>query len=289
MKYLQLNLIAIIALIVSCNQEPEYYKTLEPKPELEKSEDTAFKEPVVFRNDDIVFHQIDEHTWHGNGHLVYNESVYLVEGEDKALLIDAGTKIQALRKICQKITDKPIVLVATHVHADHTGEAINEFDEIWINAADEVNVPSNMSNYKGKINYLVDGSCFDLGGRKIQVVFTPGHTPGSTTFIDIDAHYGFSGDAFGSGNLLIFTNLSTVKYTSLRMQNLIQKYKITHFYPGHYWGNNLETPQRVSDLAKISDAILNETIIPESNFTSQLNLIVDTLGVKLNYSNNGIF
>jgi len=35
----------------------------------------VIKEPVVFNNEDIVFHQIDEHTWQGNGHLMYNESL----------------------------------------------------------------------------------------------------------------------------------------------------------------------------------------------------------------------
>ena len=60
-----------------------------------------------------------------------------------------------------------------------------------------------------KRQYLSNGQIFDLGNRKIEVVFTPGHTYGSVTFIDRDKHYGFSGDAFGSGNLLVFTNLST--------------------------------------------------------------------------------
>ena len=43
-----------------------------------------YPETFVFRDEDIVFRQIDEHTWEGNGHLVYNESVYVIEGEDKA-------------------------------------------------------------------------------------------------------------------------------------------------------------------------------------------------------------
>lgn len=33
-----------------------------------------FKEKTIFKNADVEFRQIDEHTWHGNGHLVYNES-----------------------------------------------------------------------------------------------------------------------------------------------------------------------------------------------------------------------
>lgn len=48
----------------------------------------------VFKHDDIVFHQIDDHTWVGNGHLASNESLFLGEGNEWALLINAGTEIK---------------------------------------------------------------------------------------------------------------------------------------------------------------------------------------------------
>ena len=35
---------------------------------------------VVYQDDEVVFRQLDEHTWIGNGHRVYNESLYIVEG-----------------------------------------------------------------------------------------------------------------------------------------------------------------------------------------------------------------
>ena len=63
---------------------------------------------VVYQDDEVVFRQLDEHTWIGNGHRVYNESLYLVEGNDRALLIDAGTRIPELDKIVAKITSKPL-------------------------------------------------------------------------------------------------------------------------------------------------------------------------------------
>lgn len=242
-----------------------------------------FKEPTVFKDSNVEIRQIDQHTWHGNGHLMFNESIYLIEGEKSAILLDAGTYIPGLKKIVEEIVKKPVTLIATHVHPDHTGASVNEWDTIWINAADEVNAPIFMKDYKGVKRYLTDGQIFDLGGREIEVVFTPGHTPGSTTFIDKEAHYGFSGDAFGSGNLLVFTNLSTEIASCNRLTRFINKYDIHHFYPGHYWGNNLETPTRVNDVAKICEGILDGTMQPTEGTNKNLPNVVDMFGVKINY------
>ncbi len=247
------------------------------------AQQSNFKEKTVFKNDDVEIRQLDEHTWHGNGHLVYNESIYLIEGETSAILLDAGTRIPGLRKIVEGIVRKPVTLIATHVHGDHTGSAVNEWDSIWINAADEVNVPSNMKGYKGKKLYLTDGQVFDLGGRSIEVVFTPGHTPGSTTFLDRQAGYGFSSDAFGSGNLLVFTDLSTEIATCQRLTRFIEKYGIRYLYPGHYWGDNLETPQRVKDVGRICEGILDGSLQPTPGTNRSLPHIVDMYGVKVNY------
>ena len=85
------------------------------------AQQSNLNEKEVFKNDDVVFRQIDEHTWVGTGHMTYNESLYLVEGTDKAVLIDAGTNIKDLDRIVAAITKKPVMLVATHVHPDHTG------------------------------------------------------------------------------------------------------------------------------------------------------------------------
>ena len=184
----------------------------------------GIEEKEVLKNEDVIFHQIDEHTWFGTGHLMANESLYLVEGETKAILIDAGTKIKDLDKLVASITDKPVTLVATHVHPDHTGSAIDYFPEIYINPADTICIPEFMPNYKGKVCFLEDGEILDLGGRILEIVFTPGHTPGSTTFVDKDAAYGFSGDSFGSGNLLLGVDFSTLISTCKKMSAVIEKY-----------------------------------------------------------------
>ena len=130
---------------------------------------------VVYSGPDVVFHQIDEHTWVGTGHLLYNESMYLVEGNKKAMLIDTGKNIADLDKIVASITKKPVTVYVTHGHSDHVGN-VGSFSEVYINPGDTDVFQQSLPNYKGKINYLKDGQIIDLGGRQVEVVFTPAHT-----------------------------------------------------------------------------------------------------------------
>lgn len=245
----------------------------------------------VYKDSNVMFNQIDDHTWVGTGNLCYNESLYLVEGNDKAILIDAGTKIPGLKKIVESITSKPVTLLATHVHGDHTGEAVNEFDKIYINPGDNELIPANVKDFfKGEILYLKDGEKIDLGGRVIDVIFTPGHTNGSVSFFDKDKNYGFSGDAFGSGNLLLFTDFTTLKNTCEKVIPYLEKNNIKFMYPGHYWGDNLETTQRVKDLKTISDDVLSGKIKADKNTGDNYGLdnIIDKFGVKVNYNSKAI-
>ena len=47
--------------------------------------------PEVYRDQNVVFWKLDKHTWIGSGNRVSSETLYLIEGKDKAVLIDAGT------------------------------------------------------------------------------------------------------------------------------------------------------------------------------------------------------
>lgn len=214
-----------------------------------------YSEPIVYRGADVVFRQIDEHTWEGNGHMVYHESVYIIEGEDRALLLDAGTDIKNLDKIVAGITSKPVTLMATHVHGDHTGSAVALFPEIWINPADTVQFGRQPCPVP--LKFLEDGQVIDLGGRTIEVMFTPGHTLGSTTFFDNERHYGFSGDSFGSTNLLLTCGFKTLVSTTTKASAYMQENGIVKLYPGHYHGDNPETLQRVLDEKLMSEEMLS--------------------------------
>ena len=210
---------------------------------------------VVYEDDEVVFRQLDEHTWIGNGHRTYNESLYLVEGNDRAVLIDAGTRVPGLDKIVAGITPKPVTMILTHGHGDHVG-GVGPFPEVWIGPADEQMLRNSQRRYQGQIKHLTDGETIDLGGRKLEVMFTPGHTSGSVTFFDKANHYGFSGDAFGSTNLLVFTYLSNVKASAAKVEKYMKDNDIRFLYPGHYSGDNLESPKRVTDIKNLCDDLL---------------------------------
>ena len=257
------------AIVVWNAEQAEQYRNIYP-------------EEMVLRDEDVVFRQIDEHTWVGNGHLVYNESVYLIEGEERALLIDAGTHMPNLDKMVAALTDKPVMLALTHLHGDHAG-AIDCFPEIWMNPNDTALIP-NPNPYKGKIHYLADGEIIDLGGRQIEVMYTPAHTSGSTTFFDKERHYGFSGDAFGSTNLLLYGGtFKQLIATTTRAAAYMQKHGIEKLFPGHYQGNP-ETLQRVLDEKKMSEEVLSGKRKGLEDNSSGLNSYIYDYGVHIRYN-----
>lgn len=245
---------------------------------------------IVFSNEEVVFRQIDEHTWVGSGNVMWHESLFLVEGNDKAILIDAGTNIKDLDKIVSSITKKPITLVATHVHPDHTGASINCFSQIYINPGDTVLIPTYMGDYKGQVKYLQDGETFDLGGRQLEVVFTPGHTPGSTTFIDINAGYGFSGDSFGTGLLLLTVDFSTFIASCKKICSIMETQKIKYLYPGHFNENNVETSDKIKDMLSLSRDVLSGKINggPNPDNSFGLKLSVEGDGYRIIYNESAI-
>ena len=118
------------------------------------------------------------------------------------------------------------------------------------------------------------------------MLHTPGHTSGSVTFFDKERHYGFSGDAFGSTNLLLFggTFRDLINTTS-RTAEYMQRNDIEKLYPGHYHGDNPETLQRVLDEKKMSEEVLSgkRKGVAESSGNG-LNHFINDFGVTIRYN-----
>ena len=247
--------------------------------------------PEVYRDKNIVFCQLDDHTWIGSGNRVSSETIYILEGTDKAIVIDAGTSIPNLDKIVKKITKKPVTLLLTHMHGDHVGAA-HLFNEIWVNITDSSTVENfkKQKKYTGQINHITNGHKFDLGDRIIEAYYTPGHTEGCTTFLEVGTERGFSGDAFGNTNLLVGTDFATLLNTCNESIRYFTEKGYTHFYNGHFWGDNLETIERIEELRDISVAVLKGELDGEEagNGMMRLNRVIRKGELRVNYSDRNI-
>ena len=245
---------------------------------------SQYPEPFVYRDGEVVFRRIDDRTLEGNGFELYNESVYLLEGDDRALLIDAGAWMPHLAETVAKLTDKPVTVVLTHGHGDHVGGVIG-FPEVGIHMADLSLIGEGARKYDIKINPLSDGDIIDLGGRQIEVLATPGHTSGSVTFFDKERGYGFSGDAFGSTNLLLCTNsFRTLISTLDRTIAYMKANDIKILYPGHYHGDNPETLQRLLDEKRMSQEVLSGKRKGVKEEANGLNSYIYENGVYIRYN-----
>lgn len=213
----------------------------------------------VFQNNDVTITKLEDNMW------VVETSdkttMYIVEGKEKALLIDTGTKCAKLDSIVGLITKKPLSVVITHMHGDHAGN-INFFKDIYVHPADTV-LLNRANPYKGKMHFVQDGYVFDLGGIRIEVVHMPGHTPGSIVLIDKKAGNCYSGDAFGSGQvwLQLRPNLPMATYAASckRMEQLMDA-GITRVYCGHYF--YVKKPfdkSYISHMRQLAEALIKGT------------------------------
>ena len=131
---------------------------------------------------------------------------YLVEGENKAAVIDTGiTEGASITPMLRTLTDKPLVLVLTHAHPDHFYH-MDEFDTVFM-SHEEFKLGPDILRYmmagkdldlQSTIHMETDFR-IDLGGRCLEICDVPGHTPGSVAVYDAQDDLLFTGDAIGSG------------------------------------------------------------------------------------------
>jgi glyoxylase-like metal-dependent hydrolase (beta-lactamase superfamily II) len=223
-----------------------------------------------FKNSQLQISRLQDHVW------VVETSdmgtMYLIEGTNKALLIDTGTKCDSLDEIIRKITKKPLSVVLTHAHHDHAGN-IGHFPEIYMHAADTVLLKNN---YKGKLNFINDGYIFDLGGKKIEVSWMPAHTPGTIVLLDRPAHSCYTGDAFGSGQ--VWLQLKPVAPMREYIGSCSKMIKlmdngIDSLYCGHYsYLKSALDKQHMITMLHLAESIENGTVKNAEPFTRKVSI-----------------
>ena len=111
---------------------------------------------------------------------------YLLNGNQRSLLIDTGLGIGNISEAAAKLTDKPVTAVATHIHWDHIG-GHKYYPDFYAHEAE--------------LDWLDGGECIRLGDRVIEVIHTPGHSPGHMCFWEEKTGYLFTGDLAYRGML----------------------------------------------------------------------------------------
>ena len=145
---------------------------------------------------------------------VARTAIYLVEGSEKAVLIDTGVGVGSLKSVVDGLTDKPVTVLLTHAHVDHALGAAG-FDDVRV-SPDDRDVYKEHCNFEGRKGYvqgcvmqggdaaligsvrdedylepvpfekfgvLQPGDKLDLGGVSVEVLRGAGHTPGSLTML----------------------------------------------------------------------------------------------------------
>lgn len=215
----------------------------------------------VYKNDDLEITQLEDKVWVIE--TTDKTTMYLIEGTEKALLIDTGTKCEKLDEVIGKITSKPLYVALTHGHYDHAGN-IRFFNEIYMHASDTVLLDKT---YKGKINFIKEGDVFDLGGKQIAVRQMPAHTPGSIVFLDRQSGCCYTGDAFGSGQVWLqlrpFATMQTYINSCKKMETLMDE-GFLKIYCGHYpYLKKALGKQYITEMRLLAESLLDGTA-PES-------------------------
>ena len=148
-----------------------------------------------------------------------DEQMYLIEGCDKAALIDTGCGIGDLKEYVSSLTDKEVIVILTHGHTDHAMGS-GQFDTVYMSHLDDAVLEEHRQReYRDaylrimpgfdaleETDYqepaasenmadLTDGQTFDLGGITLRIIAFPGHTPGMMTVLIEEERLLLTGDA----------------------------------------------------------------------------------------------
>ncbi len=168
------------------------------RPASAKEPSTTLPEGVEYFSDNPYFavEKLNERLYAISEPTYYQKNFsYLIVGDDKALLVDAGASwTEDIGEVARSITDKVLSVIPTHLHTDHIG-SLPAFDDVWM-----IDVPSmrELETEPGRLTipesksfasidghgdmtvdvsrYVAPGEAVDLGGIEVQVLSMPGHS-----------------------------------------------------------------------------------------------------------------
>lgn len=217
-------LFAAVALLAG-GQKPEWCRNL-PRPEYAKLERVSIHDPwfQVYRVRPGVFAIYEPRQ---------SEEVisYLITGTRKALLFDTGMGISNIKAVAEELTPLPISVLNSHTHNDHVGDNW-QFSDIYgmDTSFTRKNARGSRADAQAELapgelcgplpagfdrkayrtrafhisHWLHGGEKINLGGRVLEVIATPGHTPDSISLLDKRHGLLFPGDMYYPGLIYLY-------------------------------------------------------------------------------------
>jgi glyoxylase-like metal-dependent hydrolase (beta-lactamase superfamily II) len=179
----------------------------------------------------------------------FAENCYIVGCEKtlEGVVIDPGDEIPRILSKINEIALEVKYIFLTHAHLDHVKE-LNALKEeitvpVFMHAADDFlleNLPAQAATFGLSISgipkvdkYVKEGDSIDFGQQSFKVLHTPGHSPGSVSYVSPGA--AFVGDVLFAGSIGR-TDLPGGDYDTLINSIKTKLYSLgdeTIIYPGH--------------------------------------------------------
>jgi glyoxylase-like metal-dependent hydrolase (beta-lactamase superfamily II) len=172
---------------------------------------------------------------------------YLIVGDKRAVLFDTGMGISDIRQVTAALTKLPIVVLNSHTHNDHVGGNW-QFATIYAMDTDftRANARGSREDAQSEVApdqicgelpkgfdrktyatrpwkitaYVHDGDRIDLGGRSLEIIATPGHTPDAISLLDGDHGLLFTGDTYYPGTIWLYRPETDLKAYSASIRRL---------------------------------------------------------------------
>jgi hydroxyacylglutathione hydrolase len=149
--------------------------------------------------------------------------LYLIFGRDRALLIDTGAEGGRIRPVVDRIVAQwaaahgratiPLIVAHSHSHGDHVAG-----DAAFRDRPDTVVVglkAADVAAFFGVKNWPDGIASFDLGGRALKIIPTPGHQQAAIMVYDPRLHILLSGDTLYPGRLYVPVNFLSEERASI--------------------------------------------------------------------------
>ena len=149
------------------------------------------------------------------GMVAENTYLFRREGSDRALIVDPGDEAPKLLGAIEELGATLEAILLTHTHFDHVGAvapvARATGAEVWVPRIERPVLADIMSfvpwpgfgpfeSWDAEHD-LDEGDRLQLAGFDIEVLFTPGHSPGHVSFSIPDEGVVFSGDVLFQGSV----------------------------------------------------------------------------------------